>query len=164
MLDLMNPARWAYPAVKSELRGREHKLSVHGEKPVDQIFNTAELGLLALSMFLLLGPGVSSNRLRTLWLDDPFHNMDEMTVQTVSRAMARVLRLWKDVGLDWYLVVLLHSDIAARVLHEEAHSTLYRIPWLMPHQTDASANPTEPESIPEAAGKELQKLGDLRVS
>ncbi len=166
MLDTLNPARWAYCEVVPELSRNQSEVDFKiSDRDAEQIFNTAELNLLALSLFALLGPTLKQNSLRTLWLDDPFQNMDELTIQSVIRVIGRILRLWHAMGIDWYMVVLLHSEVAARTLHAEVHSHLYQIPWLTPRGAEpVRGDQIELDGCAYGAGENFQDLSKLIVS
>ena len=128
-------------------------------------FNTAELNLLALSMFLLCAPLRRENPIRTIVLDDPLQNMDEMTVCTLARGLRRLLRLWKnqDALKDWQLLVLLHSETQAERLESEIVCGSYRMPWLSGMAT-ASKDVRKIEEESKFEGKvEVQKLPGLVV-
>ncbi len=163
LLALMTPARWAYRDVISDsdferrtnelnfvlpaVEARRAEKSDSGEPHADEassvefslLLNTAELNSFALALFLLCAPKLD-NPLRLLVLDDPFQNMDELTVATISRAVGRLMRLWQNEagGLElWNLLVLVHGEgTMGRIRNEVACSAAY-LPWLQPKELDA---------------------------
>lgn len=153
----LTPARWAYEPIKTTLQFSitapsdkdSFALDSHGQN-VARVLNTAELNTLALALYLLCAPRVP-NPWRIVFLDDPLQNMDELTVATVSRSFARLLRLWRDESLglgDWQLVLLLHGEDDCERILLECPAAHYRLPWLAPHHgTTQVANPDKPESI-----------------
>ncbi|MCA9201101.1 MAG: hypothetical protein KDA87_26355 [Planctomycetales bacterium] len=131
---MFTPAQWAYSFVSGKLD------STSGDAgwEVDQMraelrLNTAELNTLAIVMFLLCAPN-SGNPLRTLVLDDPFQNMDELTVSTIARGLNRMLAVWsKHEHLkNWRVLILLHGEENLERLRRECRCASYFLPWLTP--------------------------------
>jgi hypothetical protein len=133
LLALSTPARWAYrdielkPAVENgnAALGME---TLDGGR-VDLLFNTAELNASALTLFLLLAPRLSGP-LRVLILDDPFQNMDELTVTTLARAFARLVRLVEVYPARWRIMALFHGAENVERIRQETPCAVYNLPWL----------------------------------
>gem|GEM_PF-5593648 len=146
LLACFTPARWAYSDVAFTVK----TLEKDGEDAVAfecmeniQMFlqlNTAELNLFTMVMYLLCGPRRMDNYHRIIVLDDPFQNMDEMTVSAVARALARVLAIWKEQGFDqWRLAIFLHSADDVLRIQEENRCVVHRLPWLDAARGSASS-------------------------
>ena len=169
LLALLTPARWAYPALTARIetdegadqRGERFDLESRGID-VGLVLNTAELNTLALVLYLLCAPRVD-NPYRVLFLDDPLQNMDELTVATVARTLARLLRLWSQVpGLgDWDLVVLLHGEENCQRLLLDAPAAYYRLPWLPMHGGTVAEDLRDDDVTP-APGTERGSLISLK--
>lgn len=140
---LFTPAQWAYDDVESTVNadggmgitvrgngGTSKSENVHA----DLRLNTAELNTLALVLFLLCAPD-QRNSLKMLVLDDPFQNMDELTVTTVARGISRLFAVWKryDQLADWSMTILLHGEENLERLRRECYCKAYFLPWLTPH-------------------------------
>ena len=153
LLALMTPARWAYQPIDIQVKlgdpgdtsQERFDMRVH-DLEVKQTLNTAELNTLSLVLFLLCAPRVA-NPYRTLFLDDPLQNMDELTVTAVARALAKLHRMWQGMdGLkEWSTVLLLHGEEDCERMLLEAPGAFYRIPWLAP--VDAAELVAEPQEI-----------------
>lgn len=138
---LLTPARWAYEQLNLKLSTNDHGqhiLTMTGgaqEIASAHRLNAAELYSVALAMFLLCARR-PDNTLRLLVLDDPFLNMDELTVSTVARAIGRLVRLWPDSD-GWRLLILLHRESDVRRFAREVLCTIHRLPWLSPKPQDS---------------------------
>jgi len=138
---LLTPARWAYEKLNLKLSTNDngqHVLTMTGDAPEiasAHRLNAAELYSVALAMFLLCARR-PDNTLRLLVLDDPFLNMDELTVSTVARAIGRLVRLWPDSD-GWRLLILLHRESDVRCFAREVPCTIHRLPWLSPKPQDS---------------------------
>lgn len=183
LLALMTPARWAYHDVisKSDFDKRSNEWNLSVQRPGNNrngdetesdddgnlgfalFLNTAELNSFALALFLLCAPKLD-NPLRLLVLDDPFQNMDELTISTISRAIGRLMRLWQNVagGLElWNLLVLVHGEgTMSRIRNEVACSAAY-LPWLQPRELDAR---TDSEKSNDDAGAGQVEMEDSLLS
>jgi hypothetical protein len=137
----LTPARWAYDPIQPRLaiaaaakrEEREFAVQSHGQD-ISRVLNTAELNTVALALYLLCAPRVA-NPWRVVLLDDPLQNLDELSVSTAARCLARLLRLWQDktLGLaDWELVLLLHGEDDCERVLLECPAAFYRLPWLAP--------------------------------
>lgn len=119
-------------------------------KPVnaDLRLNTAELNTLAIVLFLLCAPD-QKNALRMLVLDDPFQNMDELTVTTIARGLNRLMAIWKkNSNLEkWRMTILLHGEENLERLRRECYCKAYFLPWLTP-QTESSHPPKIEHDLP----------------
>lgn len=157
LMALFTPARWAYKDVnlqygddKEELRFR-----IGEDVQADLRLNTAELNLFTVALFLLCAVRVD-NPLRLMVLDDPLQNMDELTVTTLARGLAKVSPLW---GEGWKLLLLFHGQEDRDRFAQEIPLAVYRLPWLSPEEAS-----TEPVQIPADSirfGKDRQKLTDV---
>lgn len=115
LVELLTPASWAYQRLEVRMNLPEEDpnaasfgLQSRGMELAD-VLNTAELNTVALAMHLLCAP-LAVNQYKVLFLDDPLQNMDELTVTTVARALAKLFRLMGQTGhgeLDF--VLLLHA-------------------------------------------------------
>lgn len=134
LMALCAPARWAYEDLRIEPASDDLRavgLAAAGDDRMDLRLNTAELNSFALALFLL-GAYRLDNALRVVILDDPLQNMDELTVGTMARALARFVRLppWADEG--WRVLLLLHSDESTEHFRSEVSCGYVRLPWLRP--------------------------------
>ncbi|MHC4876007.1 MAG: ATP-binding protein [Planctomycetota bacterium] len=160
LLALMTPARWAYRDVisESDFEKRTNQLDfvlpaeTNGEHTnvtssgddvgFSLVLNTAELNSFALALFLLCAPKLD-NPLRLLVLDDPFQNMDELTVSTIGRAIGRLMRLWQNEGNGlelWNMLVLVHGEGTMNRLRSEIACSAAYLPWLQPRELDAQTD------------------------
>jgi hypothetical protein len=129
LLALVTPARWVYRDIDWTAR-----IDAHGPvlgwdtdgAPASLLFNTAELNAFALVLFLLLAPR-QPNDLRVLVLDDPLQNMDELTVVTLGRALAKLQKVYPP---GWLLLAFFHGEDNVERLRHEAPSHVYHLPWL----------------------------------
>jgi hypothetical protein len=145
---LLTPARWGYRDVipSADLKGSEQSFELNAHRTTNAdgtrtgisakfLLNTAELNTLALSIFLLCARRVA-NPLRMLVLDDPLQNMDELTVTTIARGLARLLRLWKrhldGAAPPWRIFLLLHAEDDVERIRAEVACAVYFLPWLSP--------------------------------
>ncbi|MBC8010839.1 MAG: hypothetical protein H7067_12175, partial [Burkholderiales bacterium] len=164
LLALFTPARWAYAPLDVRIESdsgrdqRDDRFELQSQGlDVGQVLNTAELNTLSLALYLLCAPRVD-NPCRVLFLDDPFQNMDELTVATVTRGLARLLRLWGDETIklaDWDIVLLLHGEETCQRVLLETRAAFYRLPWLAP--ADSATAPKDDDVTP-APGTEKGEL------
>ena len=130
LLALMTPARWNYRdvVIRPATAGAKPTVGFGTEDyaRADLIFNTAELNASALTLFLLLAPRLP-NPLQVLILDDPLQNMDDLTVVTLARALARLLPIYPP---GWLLLALFHGKSDVDHLREETLCRVYSLPWL----------------------------------
>jgi energy-coupling factor transporter ATP-binding protein EcfA2 len=131
LLALMTPARWAYRDIEitPDLASGDPALGLTtaGGARADLLFNTAELNAFAMVLFLLLAPRLP-NALRLLILDDPLQNMDELTVVTLSRAIAKLRPPVYPGG--WQILALFHGERNVEVIRDETPCVVYQLPWL----------------------------------
>jgi energy-coupling factor transporter ATP-binding protein EcfA2 len=131
LLALMTPARWAYRDIEitPDLDRGDPALGVTtaGGARADLMFNTAELNAFAMVLFLLLAPRLP-NALRLLILDDPLQNMDELTVVTLARALAKLRPPVYPDG--WQILALFHGERNVEVIRDETPCIVYQFPWL----------------------------------
>jgi len=144
LLALMTPARWAYRDIRlrADLPNGSPQLGLQTVEgaPADLLFNTAELNASALVLFLLLAPRLP-NDLRLLVLDDPLQNMDELTVITLGRALAKLRTFYPK---DWTVLAFFHGEENITRIRDEAPCHLYHLPWLQP----AAAGETTIDVVP----------------
>jgi energy-coupling factor transporter ATP-binding protein EcfA2 len=128
LMALFTPARWAYKDVNLQYGDDKEELHfrIGEDVQADLRLNTAELNLFTVALFLLCAVRVD-NPLRLMVLDDPLQNMDELTVTTLARGLAKVSRLW---GEDWKLLLLFHGQEDRDRFDQEIPLALYRLPWL----------------------------------
>lgn len=139
LVELMTPASWAYERMDvkvgldvAEVGSATLTMQARGME-LEDVLNTAEKNAVALAMHLLCAPK-ADNPYRITFLDDPFQNMDELTVTITARALSKLLRLMGSTGKypGWEFVLLLHgADDCERVV-QEVPSVFYRIPWNSP--------------------------------
>ncbi|MGP4105490.1 hypothetical protein [Virgibacillus sp. L01] len=79
---------------------------------LDQIFSSAQLNVLALSVFLGLGLNNSTSKLNHFFLDDPIQSMDDINVL----AFIDVLRGVLDSKMNKKMIVSTHDDNFAKLL------------------------------------------------
>jgi hypothetical protein len=140
LMALFTPARWAYEDVvlRYEHDGEVSRLQFEtGDvrapgKPVraraDLRLNTAQLNAFTLALFLLCAPRVD-NPIGLLVLDDPLQKMDELTVTTLARGLAKLLRVLPE---HWSLMMLFHGEGDLARFHDEVECGVYFLPWLSP--------------------------------
>jgi energy-coupling factor transporter ATP-binding protein EcfA2 len=130
LLALLTPARWEYRDVQlhPDLEGGAPVLTFQTSDgaAADLLFNTAGLNAAALTLFLLLAPRVPSE-LRLLVLDDPLQNMDELTVTTVGRTLAKLRSIYPP---GWALLTFLHGAENVQRIADEAPCDVCELPWL----------------------------------
>lgn len=165
LLALFTPARWAYDDLNlsHRMEGRKHSLDfTTGEDGASAALrlNTAELNTFTVTLFLLCALRVD-NPLRLLILDDPLQNMDELTVTTLARGLAKVMRLWPE---EWQLIMMLNSADDLDRFRREAPAAAYFLPWLGkaakegPHPAE---KPIEPDLTDRSLRSQIQKLRHL---
>jgi hypothetical protein len=96
--------------------------------------NAAQLNLVVLGLYLLCGPTVP-NPLGTIILDDPLHNMDELTAAAVARGIAKIAAL---LPPGWQLMLLFHGEEDLETFRREVPASVYYLPWLAPLGTGAT--------------------------
>lgn len=141
LLALFTPARWAYEdlALRYAQTGEVSALRLEtgelrgGDDPeararADLRLNTAQLNAFTLALFLLCAPRVN-NPIGLLVLDDPLQNMDELTVTTLARGLAKLLRV---LPRHWSLMMLFHGEGDLARFHDEVECGVYFLPWLSP--------------------------------
>ena len=141
LLALFKPAPWAYADVSLSANHRgltseqeELGLRTTDNSKADLRLNTAELNTFTLALFLLCAPRLA-NPLRTLVLDDPMQNMDELTVSAIARGIGKLIRIFPP---GWQIVALFHAEDDVRRVRDEVPCAVYRLPWL-------AAAPADPE-------------------
>jgi hypothetical protein len=152
LVELLTPASWAYQRLDVEMDLKQDDVDAAGfglrarGMELADVLNTAELNTVALAMHLLCAP-LAENPHKVLFLDDPLQNMDELTVTTVARALAKLLRLLGQTGhgaLDF--VLLLHAADDCERIIQEVPAAFYRIPWSSPAGIE-NENGTEVERL-----------------
>lgn len=147
LLALITPARWAYRDIQisPDLPNGDPALGFQTSEgaPADLLFNTAELNASALVLFLLLAPRLP-NDLRLLVLDDPLQNMDELTVVTLARALAKLRIIYPR---DWTVLAFFHGEENIRRIRDEAPCHIYHLPWLQSSESGEAEKRIE--SVPD---------------
>ena len=161
LMALFTPARWAYEDVALsyhvEAAGGDRLGFQTGENSQAALrLNTAELTVFTIALFLLCATRVS-NPLGLLVMDDPLQNLDELTVTTLARGLAKVSRLWDE---HWQLLLLFHGKDDCQRFRQELPTAFYQLPWLSPENGTARAQPPiEAEASLFATSR--QNLADL---
>ena len=91
-------------------------------------FNAAELNNLTLALFLLCSLS-AAKPFKVIVLDDPFQNMDDLTVSTVAKGLAKLRRA---CPVDHQVLIFLHAEGAVDHVRHHVPSTVYRLPWVSP--------------------------------
>ena len=164
VMALFTPARWMYQDIRISHQQQNdggHDVSLliaddtSGNTKASLRLNTAELNTFTLALFLVCVPKLR-NPLNVLVLDDPLENMDELTVTTLARGLARLNRL-RSAPRD--LLIFLHSeDDVARFLHE-LPAALYRLPWLAAEGTQETT--VRADRLESTVTDQLQTLDGL---
>jgi hypothetical protein len=171
---LFTPARWAYPPLTTEFKegkeGDELQLRTVAKNDASAILNTAELNTIALVLHLLGAPRVE-NPYRVVFFDDPLQNMDELTVTTIARGLARLIRASHEHASlrTWDIVLLLHGADDCDRIAREAPASLYAFPWVTPskrslgtkHDPNSRSDADDIEARPGTEGGDLQPLVGL---
>ena len=137
LMALFTPARWAYPDILLP-HNLADKISmpIHlqgGKEPIraELHLNTAELNLFTVALFVLC-IGCVKKPLNLLVLDDPLQNMDELTATALARGLAKVVRLWADLGRREEILLLFHGYNDLDRFSSEMMAATYRLSWLSP--------------------------------
>lgn len=164
LMALFTPARWAYEEIGLPLRTEKdgkHSLdftSGTGGADAELRLNTAELNLFTTALFLLFAP-LQQNPLHLLILDDPLQNMDELTVSSVAKGLAKIVRLWQHLGTEpWQLIFLFHGEEDLERFRREVPAALYHLPWLTPGSQDEPPAITIDNQTPEKMLQGIQYL------
>lgn len=132
LMTLLTPARWAYEPLKlnydEEDGTRNLRLLSPDDVDATLRLNTAELNVFTVALFLLCSVK-AENPLSLLIFDDPLQNMDELTVTTLARGLARVLMTHKS---DCRLLMMFHGEDQLDRFSQEIPALIHRIPWLSP--------------------------------
>lgn len=167
LMALFTPARWAYEDVQLRFEeGDAPRLQFETgsagstqRSRADLRLNTAQLNAFVLALFLLCAPRVS-NPLGLLVLDDPLQNMDELTVTTLARGLAKLMRV---LPRRWTLMMLFHGEGDLARFHDEVECGVYLLPWLSPTQR-GSAIKIECRPQTSRLGLQMQSLlGFIRL-
>lgn len=162
---MLTPARWAYDDIISRVNGKDAEPGlafVQGGQPAQLRLNTAQLSTFALAFFLLCHRA-REHPLRLGILDDPFENMDELTVTTVARGLGRFLRLrtrLRDGPESWQLLLFLHGEQNVERVRREVPCATYYLPWLSPG-AELGREPAIAAEKLETIGETLQDLTHL---
>jgi hypothetical protein len=145
LMALFTPARWAYDDLaityQADPGGQQQvmvKTQDDGASPMLR-FNTAELNTFTVALFLLCAVRVAHPH-RLLILDDPLQNMDEMTVTTLARGMAKLVRL---LPKGWELLLLFHGEDDLERFRREVPAAVYSLGWLSPAEGPREIPPIE---------------------
>jgi len=170
MTALFTPARWAYEDVIVRIEN-EQQASLESEgqvawrtmdgKRADLRLNTAQLNTVILAMFLLMARRVP-NPLKLLILDDPFQNMDELTVSAVARGMSRLARVWNhDTDDAWTILLFLHGEETLQRLRHEMATTIHMLPFQVPSGSKTALPKKVPERLKQGVQTRLASLTTL---
>jgi hypothetical protein len=175
VMALFTPARWAYEDVvatfTSEKAQQSYGFAMSDDVPSHLRLNTAQNNTFALAFFLLCARRVSANPLRLLVLDDPFQNMDELTIFTVARGLGRLLEAWREADRaatangtpavaqnPWQVLIVMHGEENVDRLRQEIACAVYHLPWLSPEQRSQRATSVEITSDASWLGAKKQPL------
>ncbi len=159
---MLTPARWAYDDIISRVDDTDASISldfVQDNQPAPLRLNTAQISTFALAFFLLCNRA-REHPLRLGILDDPFENMDELTVTTVARGLGRFLRLSQRLGdgpNSWQLLLFLHGEQDMERIRREIPCATYFLPWLSPGAVLGKERPITADKT-EILGDTLQDL------
>ena len=167
LMALFTPARWGYRDIDLPTMSGDGKLGVDfnvraGERlaRADLHFNTAELNLFTVALFILCATRVEKP-LNLLLFDDPLQNMDELTSIALARGLTKVVRLWASLGRTEELLLLFHGSEDLARFGKEIAAASYRLPWLSP----SAFSPTAPVVAETEVGKlEVQPINHLLES
>jgi hypothetical protein len=164
LLALFTPARWSYRDIELPVTSGNGKVGVDfnvraGEQQAraDLHFNTAELNLFTVALFILCATRLRKP-LNLLLFDDPLQNMDELTSTALARGLAKVVRLWASLGRTEELLLLFHGEDDLARFSKEIGAASYRLPWLSP----SALSPTKPVvAEPEVGNIAVQSITHL---
>jgi hypothetical protein len=151
LIALFTPARWAYADIDlpASMQGgqlgvtlnmADAKLSnAKNALRAELYLNTAELNLFTVALFLLC-IGRVPKPLNLMIFDDPLQNMDELTSVALARGLAKIVRLWADLGRQEELLLLFNGYNDLDRFSSEVAAAMYRLPWL-----SATASPAPVE-------------------
>ncbi len=163
LMALFTPARWAYDDVEVKQKsvgGRDNlELGISGAKDsqADLLLNTAELNVFTVALYLLAATRVG-NPLGMLLFDDPLQNMDELTVTTLARGLAKVLHVFP---AKWQLAFLFHGEGDLERFRQEVPAAVYLLPWLAPAAASEDRLTISAEPLKSTFDSELQNLGPI---
>jgi AAA domain-containing protein len=160
LVALFTPARWAYSdlAVTPGIAGGKEtlELEISGAKgsAADLLLNTAELNVFTVAMYLLSAIR-TKNPLGILLFDDPLQNMDELTVTTLARGLAKVARSFPPA---WQLVFLFHGEDDLERFRQEIPAAVYVLEWLAPSVGSSENLPIAADPLTSTSDSTLQEL------
>jgi energy-coupling factor transporter ATP-binding protein EcfA2 len=164
LMAVFTPARWAYEDIDLRYRdgaAAQNELGFQIGESVQAALslNTAQLNLFTVALFLLCAVR-ADNPLGLMVLDDPLQNMDELTVTTLARGIAKVSRLWSN---NWRLLLFFHGQEDRERFRREVPLAAYQLPWLSLGEGGGSRE-SDPISVDEAVyddGLGLQLLTEV---
>jgi hypothetical protein len=165
LISLFTPARWAYENLelsRGTAAGKDTMdLEIAGAtgSTADLLLNTAELNVFTLAMYLLAAVRIQ-NPLGLLLFDDPLQNMDELTVTTVARGLAKVMRVFPEA---WQLAFLFHGEDDLERFRQEVPAAVYLLPWLAPAATSSDSVLIASEPLKNTLHSTLQDLTHIVV-
>jgi hypothetical protein len=165
LMSLFTPARWAYDDIevtRGVTAGKdslELKISGSTGSTADLLWNTAELNVFTLAMYLLAAVR-TENPLGILLFDDPLQNMDELTVTTVARGLAKVVTVFPAA---WQLVFLFHGEDDLERFRQEIPAAVYLLPWLAPAAALSDEVSVGTETLKSTFRSTLQDLDNVVV-
>jgi hypothetical protein len=159
VLWLLTPARWAYDELAISYRPgsqeEEQGIGLQAGQGSEAVlrFNTAELNVFTLALFLLCAVRIE-NPYRLLILDDPLQNMDELTVTTVARGLARLIRILPE---GWEILALFHGEDDLERFRRELPAAVYFLEWHS-YGSQKKSDPIKPDPERSWKSAEIQKL------
>jgi energy-coupling factor transporter ATP-binding protein EcfA2 len=151
LLCLFTPARWLYQPLKIKADSDNKKFALYLNDPdidASLLWNSAELNLVAVTLFLLCANRTTTKRrVNTLVMDDPLQNMDELTSTYLARGLAKLQYCWPDLGINQQLIMLFHGEQAVARFSQEIPAAVYYLPWRdVPDTAGAKTAGESPES------------------
>jgi hypothetical protein len=84
-------------------------------------------------------------------------NMDELTVTTVARGLAKVVRLLPE---EWQLILFFHGEDDLERFRREVPAAEYFLPWLSPAQ-HGDVPPIERDPRKSCMASEIQDISEM---
>lgn len=162
LMALMSPFSWAYRSLKIAQDSNQKTLNYcEADDPNDSTemslrLNTAELNLLALSLFLLCAPKMD-NPIKLLVLDDPLQNMDEIKVRAVARCLWRIQQCLPN---EWRMILLFHGEGDMESFKLETRAATYKLPSLGNRAVEESTA-IQAEKVLTASRSHVTHMGEL---
>jgi energy-coupling factor transporter ATP-binding protein EcfA2 len=161
LIALFTPARWAYEDItlgyrEGDAGAEEVTFQIGDHVDAALSLNSAQLNLFTVALFLLCAVR-ADNPLGVFVLDDPLQNMDELTVTTLARGLAKVSRMW---GERWQLLLFFHGQEDRERFLREVPLATYELPWLS-HDEEPPEDSIGIRTGPSVHGGDIQLLTDV---